>query len=232
MSARPTSRPARRGRGRLLVIAALLAALTLWLPAAAPAQAKSCDNQLRLNGVQTTLTTDPATTNLLFGAGIIPMPVWPTPVGLTADAATYTFPITGGKVDATTLVGSIYHSGGIVLVEKTATGWKSLSLTEFTICIPAAPATPYLSAIVNGGSRATIADLDLSAATITRFVKHHRTFVSIADVGVALNDTAVGAVNATFGTGLTAPVALGSATVLARVGCSHSWSWHWSWMTW
>jgi hypothetical protein len=170
---------------------------------------------VHLNGVKTTLTTDPATTNLLFGAGIIPLPVWPTAVAPTADAAMYSFPITGGKVDGTTLAGKIYHSGGLLLAHKTATGWKALSLTKFTINITA---NPFLSAVVNGGSRAAIADLDLSTAQITRFMKHGKSYVRIIKVGVSLNKTAVDAINATFGTTLTAPVKLGTATVLARVG--------------
>ena len=73
---------------------------------------------MRLDGVRTTLTTNPATTTLLFGAGIIPMPVWPTPITLTAHAARYSFPVTGGAVNATTLVGNIRHSGGIALVKR------------------------------------------------------------------------------------------------------------------
>jgi hypothetical protein len=78
---------------------------------AADAQAKT----VRLDGARTTLTTDPGTTTTLFGAGIIPLPIAPTAVVPTADAAKYGFPITGGKVDAKTLAGSIRHSGGLLL---------------------------------------------------------------------------------------------------------------------
>ena len=216
MRARAVALPARRSSG-LLLAATLVAALSLWLLVAVPAQAKAAT--VHLKGLQTTLTTDPATTGVLFGAGIIPLPVSPSAVTPTAHAARYTFPITAGAVNATTLVGSIYHSGGIVLAQYTTpttmpTSWKALSLTRFTIRITA---HPYLSAVVNGGARATIATLDLSNKTVKTFVKHHRTYVRIAGVVVNLNATAVTAINSTFGTTLTAPVTLGTATVLARV---------------
>jgi hypothetical protein len=205
--------PTRRVAFALLALAAVL---SLWLVIATP---KAEAATVRLDGVRTTLTTAPATTALLFGAGIIPLPVAPTAVVPTAHAASYTFPITGGVVDGKTLVGSIFHSGGLLLAQYTTpttmpTSWKALSLTKFTIRITA---HPFLSAVVNGGSRAAIADLDLSKAKITRWVTHRRAYVRIAGVGVSLNSTAVGAINTTFGTSLTAPVTLGTATVLARV---------------
>jgi hypothetical protein len=217
MQTRAAALPARRSSGLLLFAAAVVAALTLWLVVAIPAQAKAAT--VHLKGLQTTLTTDPATTGVLFGAGIIPFPVSPSAVSPTAHAARYSFPISGGRVNAATLVGSIYHSGGLLLAQYTTpttmpTSWKALSLTRFTIRITA---HPYLTAVVNGGTRATIATLDLSSATITRFVSHHHAYVRIAGVGVDLNSTAVGAINSTFGTTLTAPVTLGTATVLARV---------------
>jgi hypothetical protein len=184
---------------------------------ALPAQAKAAT--VRLKGLRTTLTTDPVTTGVLFGASIVPFPVSPTTLSPTAHAASYTFPITGGLVNAKTLVGSIYHSGGLLLASYTTpttmpTSWKSLALTKFTIRITS---SPYLTAVVNGGARAAIATLDLSGAKITRFVSHHHTYVRVAGVVVNLNSTAVTAINSTFGTALPAPVDLGTATVLARV---------------
>jgi hypothetical protein len=218
MRVRALALPDRRSNGFVLFAATVAAALTLWLVVAFPAQAKAAT--VHLNGVQTTLTTDPATTALLFGAGIIPLPVWPTAVAPTAHAASYTFPITGGRVNAKTLAGRIYHSGGLLLAQYTTpttmpSSWKALALTKFTIRITA---SPNLTAVVNGGPRLAIATLDLSSAKITRFVRHHHAYVRIANVEVDLNATAVGAVNTTFGTHLAAPVDLGTATVLARVG--------------
>ena len=196
-----------------LVGLAFVAVVVAWAVLAMPARAQAAT--VRLDGARTTLTTNPATTTLLFTAGIIPLPVWPTPVVPTADAARYTFPVTGGAVNATTLAGRIRHSGGLLLAQRTsANGWKSLGLTAFTIVISK---DPHLTAVVNGGKRLTIASLDLGKAKITRFARHGRSFVRVANVTVDLNATAIGAINATFGTSLTAPVDLGTANVLARV---------------
>ncbi len=199
-------RPAATG----LAVLALLLALSLFLLVAAP-QAQAAT--VRLDGVRTTLTTDPATTSALFGAGIIPLPIAPSTVTPTADAARYTFPVTGGQVDAKTLAGTIRHSGGILLAQRDGLGWKALALSRFTIHITGAP---YLSAMV-GGSRVAIADLDLGSAKISKFVRGGRVYVSVKNVGVTLNATAMGAINSTFGVSLPDNVKLGTATVLARV---------------
>ena len=207
---RSTSIAMRRPASLGLLGLALVLALSLFVLLAAPqAQAAS----LRLDGMRTTLTTDPGTTSALFGAGIIPLPVAPSTVAATADAARYTFPITRGKVDSATLAGSISHSGGLVLAQRDGMGWKALSLTRFTINITGAP---NLTAIVNGGDRLEIATLDLGSADISKYMKNGRAYVSIKNVGVTLNATAMGALNSTFGTALPTEVKLGTADVLAR----------------
>jgi hypothetical protein len=76
--------------------------------------------------------------------------------------------VTGGKVDAKTLAGSIRHSGGLLLAQRDGMGWKALSLTRFTINISGAP---NLTAIVNGGGRVAIADLELGSAQIKKFTR-------------------------------------------------------------
>ena len=194
---------------------ALVMALTVWAAAFA-SDARAAD--VRLDGVRTTLITDPATTSLLFSVGVIPLPIAPTPIMPTADAAKYIFPVTGGLVDAKTLAGKIRHSGGLLLAQRTAEdGWKALSLARFTIRVDAAP---DLTALVNGEARVSIADLDLSSADIDRYRKNGRSFIRIADVGVTLNKTATDAIEATFFAGADAlpdMVKLGTATVLARV---------------
>lgn len=189
---------------------ALVLALSLFVLLAAP-QAQAA--KLRLDGKRTTLTTDPGTTSALFGAGIIPLPVAPSAIAPTADAARYTFPITRGKVDATTLAGTISHSGGLLLAQRDGMGWKALSLTRLQITITGAP---NLTAVVNGGDRLEIATLDLGSADISNYMKNGRSYVSIKNVGVTLNATAMGALNSTFGTALPTEVRLGTANVLAR----------------
>jgi len=201
----------RRPVGVGLLGLALVLALSLFVLVAAPqAQAAS----LRLDGMRTTLTTDPGTTAALFGAGIIPLPVAPSTISPTADAARYAFPITGGRVDAATTAGFIKHSGGLLLARYGVGGWTALKLSRFTINITGAP---NLTAIVNDGARVEIADLDLSNAEIKTFMKDHRTYRTVKNVGVTLNATAMGAINATFGTSLPSEVKLGTANVLARV---------------
>jgi hypothetical protein len=194
---------------------ALVLALSLVLLAAAP-QAQAA--KVNLDGVRTTLTTDPGTTSALFGAGIIPFPMKPSWITPTSDAARYTFPVTSGRVDAKTLAGRINHSGGLLLAQRDGMGWKALSLGKFTIHVTG---KPYLSATVNGGKRLAIADLDLGDAKIRKYTKGGRAYVSIKNVGVTLNATAMGAVNATFGTALPDNVELGTANVLARVRAAH-----------
>ena len=201
----------RRPAGLGLAGVALVLSLGLFVLLAAP-QAQAA--KVKLDGTRTTLTTDPGTTSALFGAGIIPLPMAPSSIAPTSDAARYTFPVTGGRVDANTLAGTIRHSGGILLAQRDGMGWKALSLARFEINITGAP---NLTAVVNGGNRLAIADLDLGSAQIKKFTRGGRAFVSIKNVGVTLNATAMGAVNSTFGTALPDSVKLGTADVLARV---------------
>jgi hypothetical protein len=217
-SAAQLHRPARFA---LVALASVLSLSLLVLVLAPQAQAKKSYDKFRAGSGMTTLTTDPATTSLLFGAGIIPLPVAPTTITPTSDAAQYTFPVTYGKLDLSAPSGYIKHSGGLLLAQRDGMAWKALSLTKFTISVT----NGNLTAIVNGGDRLAIADLDLSSATIMKYKRHGRTYVSIKNVGVNLNETAVGAINATYMTDLTAPVALGTADVLLK-GKAH-WRWNW-----
>ena len=207
---RSTSIAMRRPASLGLLGLALVLALSLFVLLVAP-QAQAAT--LRLDGIQTTLTTDPGTTGALWAAGIIPLPVAPSTVSPTSDAARYTFPITTGRVDAKTTAGFIKHSGGLLLA-RYEMGWQALKLTKFTINITGAP---NLTAIVNDGARVEIADLDLSQAEIKTYTKNHRIYRTVKNVGVTLNATAMGAINDTFGTSLPSSVKLGTADVLARV---------------
>jgi hypothetical protein len=206
-SAIALQRPARLA----LVGLALLLSLGLFALLAAPSAEAA---KVRLDGNRTALTTDPGTTSALFGAGIIPFPMAPSTITPTADAARYTFPITGGKVDAKTLAGTIRHSGGLLLAQRDGMGWKALSLAKFTIHVTG---KPYLSAVVNSGKRLAIADLSLGDAQIKKYIKGGRAYVSIRNAGVTLNATAMGAINGTFGVALPDRVELGTANVLASV---------------
>jgi hypothetical protein len=201
-----------RSRGSvvsLAVVAVLVATLFVGVAGASAAT-------VRLNGVQTTLTLQPSTAGALLGAGVIPFPVWPTPVMPTPDSLRFSFPITGGMVDATTLVGNINHSGGLLLVQaKKGGGWNSLKLTNFTIAIRTTGA--YIVGTVNGGPRVKLLTLDLSMAKITKYMRHGWTYVRIGNVGATLTNAATDAINATFSLSLPRGVKLGTALVVARV---------------
>ena len=201
----------RRPAGLGLLGLALVLTLSLLVLVAAP-QAQAAT--LRLDGMRTTLTTNTGTTQALWDEGIIPLPVAPSTVSPTTQAARYTFPITTGRVDAKTTAGFIKHSGGLLLARFDAGAWTALNLTKFTINITGAP---NLTAIVNGSARVEIATLDLGNAEIKTFTKHGRTYRTVKNVVVTLNATAMGAINTTFGTHLPDSVELGTARVLARV---------------
>ena len=90
-------------------LAAVLLAAILVLPGTAAATTGS--GTVHLNGIHTTLTTNPATTGVLISNGILPLPVGPATVaprfGTGGLSLRYSFPITGGRVDPATLAG--YH---------------------------------------------------------------------------------------------------------------------------
>src|SRR4249919_111263 len=95
-------------RRMIASVAALVAVVAVLAPATAGASSGSA---VKLKGEATTLRTDPGTTKALISNGILPLPVQPASV----DAAwwhrglslRYAFPIIGGRVDATSLVGRI-----------------------------------------------------------------------------------------------------------------------------
>ena len=170
---------------------------------------------VQLDGVRTTLWTDPATTKVLLSNKIVPLPTRGTGVDVkwtsSGPSIGYRFPISGGHVDAATLAGRINHTGGLRFVNF-ANG-KTLTLTRFRIVIDA---HPHLTAIVNGDPkvRVSILRLDLSKATVSKPLPH----VRVGNVGAYLNSTAAGALNHALGVSFFAPgIKLGTAYVNAHV---------------
>lgn len=195
---------------RLLVPFMALAAILA--PAAAGAAAAPT---VQLDGVRTTLWTDPATTKVLLANKIVPLPTRGTGVDVKwtpfGPSIGYRFPISGGRVDAATLAGKINHTGGLRFVNLT--NGKQLSLTRFRIVIDA---HPHLTAIVNGDPkvRVSILRLDLSMATVAKPLP----YVKVGNVGAFLNSTAAGALNNALGVSFFAPgIKLGTAYVNAHV---------------
>ena len=118
---------------------------------------------VRLDGVRTTLWTDPATTKVLIANGIVPVATQGTSVQIrhTPQGASigFGFPIPWGRVDAGTLAGQINHTGGLRFVNQ-ANG-KKLALTNFRIVIDA---HPHLTAAVNGDPKVRVSILRLNLA--------------------------------------------------------------------
>jgi len=181
---------------------------------AAPAGAAAAP-MVRLDGVRTTLWTDPATTKVLLANKIVQLPTRGTGVDIkwtsSGPSIGYGFPISGGHVDAATLAGRINHTGGLRFVNL-ANG-KQLSLTRFRIVIDA---NPHLTAIVDGDpkARVSILRLDLSKATVAKPLP----YVRVGHVGAYLNSTAAGALNNALGVSFFARgIKLGTAQVNAHV---------------
>lgn len=148
-------------------------------------------------GGRTELALDGGTLAALGGLGVSPGIVAPA----TLRGTTAAFPITGGKVDATTLAGSIDHSGGISLTA----GATRVELTNFDIQLP------KLLLQVNGGDPAPAVDLDASAAKVAVNGRN----VTVSGVVAKLNAAGASALSGAFGT--TVPeVTLGTATVKGR----------------
>jgi hypothetical protein len=200
---------------RMILIGSALAAGMLVLPGAAAAHAGTAA-KVHLDGVRTTLTTDPATTGVLVKNGILPLPVGPATVaprfGHHGLSLRYGFPITGGRVDATSLAGFINHSGGLRFV-NIATG-HTLKLTNFRIRISDHPG---VTAEVNGDPmvRARILDLDLGRAR----VRIHPPTVRVAHVRATLTAPAAAALNDALGVTFFAKgIPFGTARVTAHIG--------------
>lgn len=202
-------------RMRITRLAAVLVAAMLVVPGVAAATTGS-GSTVHLNGVRTTLTTDPATTGVLVSNGILPLPVGPATVAprFSPDGLSlrYGFPITGGRVDAATLAGFIDHSGGLRFV-NIANG-RTLTLTGFRIRISD---NPGLTAQVNHdpSMRVRILNLDLSNAKVVK----HSPRVWVGNVKATLTKTAASALNDALGVSFFSKgITLGTARVQAHIG--------------
>jgi hypothetical protein len=202
---------------RITRIAAAFAAAMLVVPAAASATATATNGStVHLNGVRTTLTTDPATTGVLVQHGVLPLPVGPTTVaprfGHDGLSLRYGFPITGGRVNAATLAGTINHSGGLRFVNLG--NGRTLTLTSFRIRISEHPG---LTAEVNGdpSMRVRILNLDLGNAKVVK----HPPRVWVGNVKATLTKTAASALNDALGVSFFSKgITLGTAQVKAHIG--------------
>jgi hypothetical protein len=157
---------------------------------------------VHLKGGATTLALSSTAAGALQSLGIAAAPIAPA----TAGRAGLAFPVTGGRVDAKTLAGTIRHSGGIRLSK----GATAVALRSFTIRVDK---HPNLTAKV-GGSRVSILNLDLSKAKVA--IKGRS--VKVANVKATLTKAAAGALNQAFSTtAFKKGLDIGTATVRTRI---------------
>lgn len=164
--------------------------------------AKVTIGSLALSGGSTVLTPGPEVSAVLSAFGVTLAPTGKA----TTTANGFGFPITGGKVNARTLAGTIQHAGSGIVASS---GGASLSATDFAIVIDA---TPALSALI-GGSRVEFLALDLSSVQIST------TSVGLvaANIAATLTDAAALALNQAFGTTLfSSGLRLGTVSIGAR----------------
>jgi hypothetical protein len=168
---------------------------------------------VRLSGGQTSVTTAPGIAAALLSHGIVPLATLPGTEGASASksgiAVTFSFPVTGGRVNLKQLTGTIGHSGGIVFIAP-ATG-KQIAVSNFVINLKAR----VLTAIVNGNPKARVPLLSLGLGGAKVVASRHA--VRVSGIVARLTKTAAGALDATFGTSLFTPgLELGTARTLVR----------------
>lgn len=161
----------------------------------------------------TTVTTGPGIATTLLRNGILPLATAPGRqsfgYGRGGLNTSFSFPVTGGAVDLTTLAGTISHRGGIKFFSL-RTG-RTITISDFVIDTR----TGTLTARVNRTStRITVFTLDLSAATVNAA----GTTVKVGNIDVRLTAAAAGALNQALGTHVFAGgLDLGTARTTLRV---------------
>lgn len=191
----------RRRSYRLAIVTTAAVSVAAFGPAAASADTSNTAALKRAG--DTRLTLDKKAAAALKSLGIRLAPVKPSKVA----GGAVKFPITSGSVDPKLSDGAlINHSGGLRLTK----GHTAVALRNFRIRVTSSQAT--ISARV-GKTRATIMNLDLAKAKVTRPALNLR----VRNVGVKLNATGASALNKAFKTrAFKRGLKLGTAVVNAR----------------
>lgn len=125
----------------------------------------------------------------------------------TASGATFSFPITSGKLDRTTLAGKIRHRGGLTFTR----GDVSVGVKSFVVDTARAVLT---ARVVGTKSRIALLRLDLSGAQASISDEE----ATITGVGATLTAEAAQALNSAFGITLfTDGLPIGTAAVSAEI---------------
>jgi len=200
-------------RVAVVALVAGLAAGSAASAASASAAPRSAAGQVRLTGGDTSVTTAPGIAAALLGHGIVPIATLPgtagARIGSGGISVRFTFPVTGGWLNAAQLRGTIWHRGGILFLSP-GTG-KKIKVSAFVISVHQG----VLTAEVNGNPKVRVPLLRLSLAHATIHAGRH--FVRISGIILTLTATAASALDATFGTTLFTPgLELGTASTLLR----------------
>jgi hypothetical protein len=164
----------------------------------------------QLRGGDTTVELSPDFVNALVGLGVEPGRI--KPGSLKLNKGTVSFPIPGGAIDAESLAGDIFHTGGLTL----AVPGTTVSLLNFIISTTGEPILTGIAA-VNGDvvDRIPLFDLDLSAAIVEVGNKNQ---LRVGPVGVTLTDVAADTLNSVFGVdAFTEGFPIGTAYVKAKI---------------
>jgi len=170
-------------------------------------------HQVRLTGGDTSVTTAPGIAAALLGHGIVPIATLPgtqgARIGGGGVAVRFTFPVTGGWLNAAKLRGTIWHKGGILFADLPA--GKQILVSDFVISVH----QRVLTAEVNGNPKVRVPLLRLSLAHAR--IGSGRHYVRISGIVLTLTGAAASALDATFGTHLFKPgLELGTASTLLR----------------
>jgi hypothetical protein len=153
-------------------------------------------------GGATELAVDAGAVGALTSLGITPSA---EPNATVTTAGAFSFPITGGSANLTSLAGSIPHTGGITLTK----GATVVKLTDYTIDT----VRGELWGKVNGGEPVALFKLDLTAPAVSTGAR----LVTIGNVKANFTAGAAAALNGAFATtAFTEGLLFGTATVKGR----------------
>ncbi|MDQ2813821.1 MAG: HtaA domain-containing protein [Actinomycetota bacterium] len=200
-----------------VAVVAMAAGLLAGLGGAATASAATSSPtwapRVWLTGGDTSVTTAPGLAAALLGHDIVPIATLPgtegAQIGGSGVSVRFTFPVTGGWLNAAALRGTIRHQGGILFIDP-ATG-RQIEVSNFIINVHQG----VLTAEVNGNPKVRVPLLRLSLAHAKIHAGWH--YVQISGIVLRLTATAAGALDSTFSTTLFKPgLELGTASTLVR----------------
>jgi hypothetical protein len=197
-------------RHMYLFVAVLAIAVFAALGGAATARAAS----FTLAKGSTQLAVSPLLAFDMVSGGYDTLALTPAQLLLTPGSFTYKAPVTGGSWNPTTGAGIFRLSGGMtIFAYNGGGGWNTLALTRWQIKLGASPS---VSAIVNGGTRQVLFDLNQAAANINNTTSGGYKRVRITGLPAIWTTAGAAAFNGVFGTTLPPTAPEGTFTISAR----------------